>query len=173
VKDPAGLLSPLPAATVTVNIASAPAVSELIATAYTASSKYSDGGWSAQPYTGLTATNGMRDGNFLAYASIHGTLDNSPAWIRADLGATKTIDHVDVAAIAQAMVDGWTPAEINGAVVQYSTNGTAWTNGPTISGVVYGSYKSVSLGSVSARYVRLYRASGYIGVGDFRIYGAP
>jgi YD repeat-containing protein len=141
--------------------------SEIIPTAFTASSSYSSFG-----YTGLTTANGMRDGQFLANNTIHGTNSEADAWIKADLGAVKTVTSIKVAPANAAAAGSWGASYLSGATVQYSTDNASWTTSTTISGAVEGAYSTVNMGGVSARYVRVRKLNDYVGVGDFMVFGS-
>ncbi len=119
--------------------------------------------------TGLAPPGGMRDGLFNALNTIHATNAVANSWIKADFGSIKKLDHVDV---ASAIWSGLSVSNLNGAVLQTSKDGTTWTTGPTVSGVVAGSYKTIAMGGVTARYVQLVMSSATaLAVGDFRFYG--
>jgi hypothetical protein len=150
-------------ATGTVTVEIEAASEELIPTAFSASSSYGS-------YSGLTTPNGMRDGQFLANSTIHGTNYEANAWIMADLGAAKTVGSIKIAP-ADAAADGsWGAYYVNGAAIQYSTNGSNWTTVTTVSGASDGAYTTVNMGGVTARYVRLYKSNEYVGLGDFRLF---
>lgn len=122
--------------------------------------------------TGLTTTNGMKDGTFDARSSIHVTQTETSAWIRADFGTNKNVDHIDV---APAKDTAWAIGiqNLNTAIVEYSQNGTTWTPAATVTGAVVGSYASIRLGGVLARYVRLRRPSpGKLAAGDLRFFSS-
>jgi YD repeat-containing protein len=137
---------------------------EITPTAFTASSNAGT--------TGLTASNGMKDGSFQALASVHATNTETNAWIRADLGSAQTVNHIDVAP-AQAASVGANADDLNGTAVEYSLDGTKWTQAATISASVVGATRTVAIGGVSLRYLRIRRiVSGQVAVGDFRFYSA-
>ncbi|WP_397402185.1 Ig-like domain-containing protein [Phenylobacterium sp.] len=137
---------------------------EITPTAFTASSNAGT--------TGLTAANGMKDGNFQAPASVHATNTETNAWIRADLGSAKTVNHIDVAP-AQAASVGANADDLNGTAVEYSLDGTKWTQAATIGASVVGATRTVAIGGVSLRYLRIRRiVSGQVAVGDFRFFSA-
>lgn len=122
--------------------------------------------------TGLTTTNGMKDGVFDARSSIHVTQSETSPWIRADFGSNKNVDHIDV---APAKDVAWAIGiqNLNTAVVEYSQNGTTWTPAATVNGAVVGNYLSIRLGGVLARYVRLRRPTpGQLAAGDFRFFSS-
>jgi large repetitive protein len=120
-------------------------------------------------FSGLTAADGMRDIQYGAITTTHVTGAAGDQWIEADLGAGQFVDHLDLAAPTPGVAGGGTGA-LNGAVVRYSLNGSDWIQGPTISGVALSAYRSVML-RAQARFVRLTRSNGAVGVGDFRLYG--
>lgn len=135
---------------------------EITGITYTASSSWAS-------YTGLTTPNGMRDGDYFASSSVHGTNWEANATIQADLGSSKTVSRIDLATI-DITAGGWGPAYLNNAIVEHSINGTTWTNAGTVSGMIDGSYKSVSLGGATMRYIRLRMVNNWLGVGDFRVF---
>jgi YD repeat-containing protein len=138
---------------------------ELTSIAFTASSNYS-----YFNYTGLTTPGGMRDGVNNTTDSIHGTNNENNAFIQADVGSVRAIDRIDIAPAAASAPGSWGAAYLNGATVEHSTNGTTWTTVGAINGAVEGTYKSINFGGANARYIRLRMASGFLGVGDFRVY---
>jgi YD repeat-containing protein len=131
--------------------------------------------WSASSNagtTGLTATNGMKDGAFEALATIHATQSTAGAWIKADLGATKTVNHIDVAPALSSAV-GASPEDLNDTVVEYSVDDSKWATAATINGVTPGATRTVALGGISARYIRIRRAvTGQVALGDMRLFSA-
>jgi surface protein len=85
-------------------------------------------------------------------------------YIQADFGSVKTISSIIV---GPNMSWGW--EYLNGADVQYSSDGANWsyvtsninpTNNIQLTSITYSS-------SISARYVRIIRGSGLLGVGTF------
>lgn len=137
---------------------------EVVPTAWSASSNAGT--------TGLVTANAMKDGDFSALASIHATNTQTNAWVMADLGSVKTVNHIDVApAIATAVAAA--PEDLNGTVVEYSLDGAKWSSTATINGVSPGAARTVALGGISARYVRIRRAiSGQVALGDLRLFSA-
>ena len=131
--------------------------------------------WSASSNagtTGLATSGALKDGDFNALASIHATAIEANAWIMADFGSAKTVNHIDVApALAGAV--GASPDDLNDTVVEYSIDASKWSAGPTINGVTPGASRSVALGGVTARYVRIHRTvSGQVAIGDLRFFSA-
>jgi YD repeat-containing protein len=137
---------------------------EIVPTAWSASSNAGT--------TGLVTANAMKDGDFSALASIHATNTEANAWIAADLGSAKTVNHIDVApAIATTVAAA--PEDLNGTVVEYSLDGAKWSAAATINGVSPGATRTVALGGISARYVRIRRSiSGQVALGDLRLFSA-
>lgn len=137
---------------------------EILPTAWSASSNAGT--------TGLTATNGMRDGAYGPLASIHVTQTEAGAWVKADLGSLKAVNHIEVAP-ALAPLLGAGVEDLNDSRVEYSTDGTNWKYVATISGATLGATRSISLGGVNLRYLRLYRStSGQIAIGDLKLFSA-
>ena len=136
---------------------------------FTASSNYSS-------YTGLDSGGaGMRDGVFGVNAgnnknSVHGTNYGSGQYIQADLGSSKYVGTIKLAAINAAHPDGWGVSWLNSCDLQYSDDGTNWTTFVTISGVVDSAYKNFDVNSTH-RYWRVTKASGfYVALSEFRFY---
>jgi hypothetical protein len=121
-------------------------------------------------YTGLTTSGGMRDGNFNSVNSIHGTQNGATEIIQANLGTSQAISRIEIASADASAPGGWGSSYTNGAVVEYSNDGVNWTSVGTVSGVVDGSYTSISLGGATMLYIRLRMTSNWLGMGDFRAY---
>ena len=137
---------------------------EITPTAFTASSNAGT--------TGLTATNGMRDGGFTALASIHATNSESGPWIKADLGSVKTVNHIEIAPAIESTV-GAGLDDLNDTVVEYSLDNSIWKAAATVSGVTPNATRSISLGGVALRYLRIRRTlTGQVALGDLRFYSA-
>lgn len=137
---------------------------EIIPTGFSASSNAGT--------TGLTATNGMRDGAFLPLASIHATQSETNAWVQADLGSIKNVNHIDVMAAIESSV-GATPDDLNDTAVEYSIDGTTWRSAATLSGVAPAATRTLALGGVSLRYLRIRRTvTGQVALGELRFYSA-
>ena len=136
---------------------------ELTGGSFSASSNY-------MSYTGLTTPGGMRDGVFDIASSIHGTNLETNAYVVVDLGSAQTVSRVELAPASATAPGGWGAAYLNGAVVERSTDGSTWTSVTTVAGAFDGSYVPISLGNATTRYVRVRMASGYLGLGDFRVF---
>jgi YD repeat-containing protein len=142
------------------------ATTEITSIAYSASSSY------PISYTGLSGSgSGMRDGVFGSISSMHGTNSQTNAFIRADLGSVQNVGYIRIASAPTSAPGGWGATYTNGAAIEYSSDGTNWTGAGTVTGVVDGSYSTFNI-NANARYVRLRRASGYVGLGDFRVYSS-
>ncbi|MGA0601537.1 Ig-like domain-containing protein [Caulobacter sp. KR2-114] len=150
------------------------ATTKELAATFSASSTYPGSG-----FTGLTTSGGMDDAVFNTLASAHGTnnVGGSNQWIQADLGSSKTIDHITVARIPQISLGGtiWSSSDLEGKLLQYSNDGSTWTTITTmqdgqIENTADNVYTSVSMNGVSARYVRIY-GGAVVGLGDFMIFG--
>jgi hypothetical protein len=135
---------------------------ELIPLSFSISSDYG--------YTGGSVPGGLRDGIFNASNSVYGTNGGANPWITADLGSVQTVGHIEVAPITQSFDTGWGAYYLNNSSVQYSTDNATWTTVGVVSGTADNTYGSVSLGSVSARYIRITKASAWLGVGDFKVF---
>lgn len=126
---------------------------------FTQSSEYGVGGFAATP------TN-MRDGDSTTGAA---TNNGASEWIRADLGSAKVVGRVDVAG-GNLAIWGQVALFLNGAVIQYSNDGSSWTTAATISGVDdTGTLFPFNFTQVSARYWRIQRA-GFLSTTEFRLY---
>ena len=136
---------------------------ELIPTGFSASSNAGT--------SGLSSAGAMRDGQFGPVASIHVTEVEPGAWIMADLGAVKAVNHIDLAP-ALALPLGVGAEALNGAVIQYSSDGVLWREAAVVSGVSVGATRTISLGGVELRYLRLKRSSGALALGDLRLFSA-
>jgi Bacterial Ig domain len=137
---------------------------ELIPTAFTASSNAGT--------TGLTTANGMRDGVFTSLNSIHATNVETGAWVKADLGSVQNVNHIEVAAAIESTL-GVSLSDLNDTAVEYSIDGAVWNPAATIEGVAPGATRSISLGGVALRYLRIRRTvSGRVALGDLRLYSA-
>lgn len=135
---------------------------ELIPIAFTPSSSVPGGG-----SQGLLA---MRDQLFEGPSTVYVTTTEASGWLKADLGSAQVVASIAVAAARDANA-GIGPGNLEGAQVEYSLDGAAWTSVGVVQGVVAGLYKTFSLGGVNARYVRLRRLTvGQLAVGEFRLY---
>src|SRR5207253_1511435 len=94
------------------------AAAEYVPTAFTASSNYGT-------YTGLTTAGGMRDAVNNTTSSTHATNFDTNGYVKADLGSTKTIHHINVEGVAASL--GWSGYQLTGAHLEYSTDNTTWT----------------------------------------------
>lgn len=123
-------------------------------------------------HTGHSAASGagLRDGNYAASNSIW-AVSTTNGWIRVDLGAVRLVDKIRCGPILGSA--GWGALYHNGAVIQISNDGAAWTTVDTLAGHVEGSVKEYVI-NANARYVRLFKATLDFGVGDFFVdYWAP
>ncbi len=74
-------------------------------------------------------------------------------WVQFDLGSEIAISRVELAALSNV-------AELNGAVIQYSTNGTSWTSYSNISGTSVSALTSfTNVNFPVARYIRIFRSA--------------
>jgi YD repeat-containing protein len=131
--------------------------------------------WSASSNagtTGLSSANGLRDGDFHSLASIHATQVEANPWIQADLGSVKAVNHIDIAAAVASAV-GAGPEDLNDTVIQYSTDGASWNSGPTLYSMPPSGARTVVLGGVALRYLRVRRTlAGQVALGDLRFFSA-
>lgn len=114
-------------------------------------------------------TAAMRDERYAAADTVHITGPAPGQWIMADLGASKSVSTVVVAA-ASLGSPAVNEANLNGALLQHSTDGTNWQNGPTISAVPAQGPHNIPLGNVSARYWKISKPTGVLAIGDFRFF---
>ena len=119
---------------------------------------------------GTAAGANLRNGTWANLADCYGSQTNTNEFLRADLGAVKRIYAVVVATAPSAV--GWGAQYTNGALIQTSDDGTTWTTRATLAGLTDGLQREIVI-NVDARYLRAFRASDYLGFGDFRIYHAP
>lgn len=111
----------------------------------------------------------MRDG----YLTTGTGTDNLPnSWIRADFGTQKTITHIGVGG---SEVIGWgiVPPYLNGASLQWANSPSGpWTTDKVVADVTsQGGIKLIELSvAITARYWRLYKASEWVAVAEFRFY---
>lgn len=125
-------------------------------------------------YSGVTSatSSNMRDGDL---GTGTGTAGTTNQWIRADLGSAVTITAIKLG--AGSYLPGWGSVStyLNGAKLQTasSTSGP-WTDRFTVSGMSdvddTAERTFVLTTPISARYWRLFMASNYLAVTEFRFY---
>jgi len=147
-----------------LSLSNGAAKGEILPVAFLASSKL--GG------AGVPSLDGMHDLIFNEAGSAHLTGVDALAFITADLGIVKILDHVDLAAPDRALAGGGIAA-LNDAQLQSSQDGLNWSSVSQVSGVVAGVYKTIALNGIQARYVRISKSGASLGVGDFRLYAEP
>lgn len=132
----------------------------IVTNKYSSSSNYAN-------YSGFSEDGaGMRDGKYESASTIYGTDNNPDQWISMDLGSIKKVNRIVVAPAASSAPGGWGPQYLNGATLSRSTDGVSWTSVSTINGPPNGAPVRVSIGE-KARYFRIDKARGWLGVGDF------
>jgi len=148
---------------------------KLTGVAYTQSSVYGDG---ATIHAANYAY--MNDGN--ADGSINdaqtGTKLDTNAYVRADIGASKWVDHIVVGYDYLSNLPlGWGPATLQGAVVEGSNDGTTYTQilasipSYAAAGSPAGGLYSITVGA-NYRYIRIRRGgSGYVAILEFQVWG--
>lgn len=114
-------------------------------------------------YSGLAGSfSTLTDG-----VSTTGAATNSATseWIQADCGAVTTISSISVAG---GTLPGWggVASYLNGAVIEVSTNLSAWTTITTISDVTDSGSRTFTTPAISARYVRI-RRNGWLATTEF------
>jgi len=130
--------------------------------AYTATAPFGN-------YTGHSASSGtgLRDGVETGGSSVWGSINSSANWVKADLGSLVSVDAVQLRCIPFAF-HGWGQQFTNGSIIQTSPDDSTWTDRVTISGIVEGSESNFNINTM-ARYVRIFRSTGFGGLGDFKI----
>lgn len=122
-------------------------------------------------YSSLWAASGvptqakLEDGVSSSYWGSEGS-DLNP-FLRADFGAPIVLSYVRY--MPAAASESWGSTYTNGALLQYSLNGTTWVTLTTINDAVDEVITTFILPTVvSARYVRLYKSgTAFLGVGEF------
>lgn len=122
------------------------------------------GGTSAPTQAGLSD-------NFANFStSVWGSNIGTGNFITADFGTSKTISNIIVGPIDQAY-GGWGWSYLAGATIQYSTNGTTWTNLATITYPTNTTIftQTYYANNITARYIRITYGTTYnwLGVGTF------
>lgn len=108
--------------------------------------------------TAANATN-MQDGTLTGTAT--GTNNQTLAWIKMDLGASYEVGKIVIGTATTVLPGGWTKAYTEDNDIEYSTNGTTWTNGGTTG--TFGAEGIYELTvSFTARYIRITRVNDYL-----------
>lgn len=125
---------------------------------------------STYPSVTSADTTRMRDG---LTTTGTGTNSDPTAFIRADLGSSRSVCAVMVAG-GDIPVWGSVADFLNGAEIQYQ-DGADWVSVAAVSGVVdvgSGIERIFAFPSVTARYWRLMRVGTYLSTTEFRLFGA-
>lgn len=164
------------------NVASVTGISSLIASGgsdsatqlagvtYSQSSVY--GANNAATYTYMN--NGDASGAVDASNNQTGTSNQADAYIMANCGANKWVDHIVIGYdYLNNLTGGWGVAYTQGASIQISDDSSSWTTITTAP--TYATTGSTDgLVSIdikeSCQYIRLYRASGYLCLLEFQIW---
>ena len=111
------------------------------------------------------------DNNFTTGARTQGsTTSNNVEWIKIDLGVTTTFSNIQLGAIVVA--------NLNGAALQTSNDNITWTTATSsttnallssITGSSISALVNYPIVEVSARYVRVMKATGELDLSEFRI----
>lgn len=124
-------------------------------------------------FSGTSAAgNSLRDGN--TTTTYWGSNNETNPYASVDLTIPRTIDRIDIACAPSAGT--WGPSFTNGALIQYSSNGSSWTTALTVSGLTEDGggtpqVASFSIGGISARYWRITKTgTAFLGVSEFRIH---
>ena len=129
---------------------------------YTATQSSTYKGVPAATYANLT------DG---AFNTGTGTGNDTIAWVKADLGAIKTISEIW---IGGGTLNGWgiISPYINAASLEVSRDNTSWAIAILIlSQITDKASTKFAFGGLIARYIRVRRNSNYIGLGELKIFG--
>jgi Phage tail repeat like len=129
---------------------------------YTASQSSTYGTTPAGTYASLT------DGSFTTGT---GTSSEATAWIKADLGSVKAISQIWLG--GGTIPGGWGNAAgyLNAATLEVSFDDSNWAIALlSLAQISDTAVTKFAFGGLLARYVRIKR-SGYIGAGEFRIFG--
>lgn len=108
--------------------------------------------------TAANATN-MQDGSLTGTAT--GTNNEALAWVKMDFGATYEVAKIVIGTATTALPGGWNKSYTENNDIEYSTNGTTWTNGGTTGTFASEGIYEIAV-SFSARYVRISRADDYL-----------
>ena len=122
-------------------------------------------------YTGLSGNGaGMRDNGYDTPSSVHGTQGIAGSKVTMDLGSAKSIGNVVLAPIAVSYSD-WGPYYLNGATLERSDDGVAWTPVLTIAGAKDREQTEHPV-NATARYLQIRHTTGtFLGVGEFAARG--
>ncbi len=111
--------------------------------------------------------NSLKDNNFSTGA---GTISSANQWIMADLGSNIKITKIILASPNDLMPGGWGGGSYtNGCVLQYSRDNLNWISIATLSGFSTGTSQTFEV-DISARYIRVFRSSGYVALSEFLLY---
>jgi hypothetical protein len=103
----------------------------------------------------------LSDGDYTTGAEATYSWPTEPSsWVKLDLGAVKPISEVQLAARTAAWY-------LDGATLQVSTDNVTWTDVVNITGTSTTALTSFSFYPVNARYIRVSRYFGTIGVSEF------
>lgn len=107
----------------------------------------------------------LRDSNVSTGSA---TNSETNAFIAIDFGFSRTIDRIVLASPDSNLPGGWGGGSYtNGCELQYSVNGSSWTTITTLSGFSTGTTQTYT-NTIIARYVRVFRASGYVALTELR-----
>jgi hypothetical protein len=144
---------------------------QLTGVTYTVSSTLSGNSPPTYQFMNDNNANGASNGNQWGSDNLL-----NPEFIRADVGSTKTLTQIIIGYdYLNNLPGGWGVSYTAGLTVGVSTDGTNYTTITTTP--TYASTGStnglvtISLGSVSARYVRLSKPSAYICTLEFQVWG--
>lgn len=139
----------------------------------------SGGTWSHNGiYSGLyggTGGAGMRNGTNNTY-EVYGSDGASGEFLKWDLGEPRKIIGARIACIDDdpGIWGGpWGAAYTNSRLLQWSDDDSAWNTEVTLSGYVDGTDEFLNWDidpTTAHRYWRIYIATGFVGVGEFRLY---
>jgi hypothetical protein len=120
--------------------------------------------------TSVPTKEALSDGVWNRQDSVWGSLHDIGNYIEADFGNVKTVNSIIVGPI-DVSYGGWGWDYLNGATLQYSTDGNNWINITDSINQTNTSLMTISyLVNISARYVRIIYLDNrlwYLGVGTF------
>ena len=119
---------------------------------------------SVYPTTVAATFETMTNGSFADNATA--TDSDTPAWIQADLGSVRLIVEVTVG--TDLGVPEGAFSDLANADIEVSLDGSTWTNVGNVGAITTEGLYTYPV-NTAGRYLRLYRASGYVGTSELRI----
>jgi len=105
----------------------------------------------------------LTDNNAATGAATNSTAN---AWVSVDIGASRTINQIDIMSLNAAV--GWGVSYMNNVQLQWSNDNTNWNTVATMATAQFSenNYTSYTFSPVTARYVRVFNSSGYAEMAD-------